>query len=216
MANHVTLLPVNNPYPEGLKTCQYNRKPLEILLRATLVIWISTERLRRVSYSGDLSAGSHVHAERSACWLFLLLVPHVGNNPFLHQGRLWNTAGMSRLPRAGFFDFGAESALWWLFPKGADGWSHVAKFSRTEFVEIHRRGTTQKIDEFAKFLQDIPDLVASYNSPQPQNDRSLQSQSFQQYLARKELLTRETSGSGPGSDPHASGNIVRRQRSVLI
>ncbi len=100
-----------------------------------------------------------------------------------------------------FFDFSEESVLWWLLPKSPDGWVHVAKFSRTEFVELHQRGTKQKIDEFAKFLQDIPDLVSSYYSrlrahtlnqlaPQPQNGRSLRPQSFQQYLARKERSRR--------------------------
>lgn len=89
-----------------------------------------------------------------------------------------------------FLDFGIESAVWWLFPTGTDGWVHAAQFSRPEFVGLHRSGTKEQIDEFAKFLQDIPALVAGYYSQlgaaqRLQNGRAPQPQGFQHYLARR-------------------------------
>ena len=94
-----------------------------------------------------------------------------------------------------FFDFGEESALWWLFSPRTDAWLHVARFSRTEFVDIHRRGA-EKIDEFAKFLMDMPNLISSYYSARgtrmagplglpPPRGRTLQSTGFQQFLAKR-------------------------------
>ena len=88
-----------------------------------------------------------------------------------------------------FFDFG-EEVLWWLFSKSPNGPVYVAPFSRTDFIEIHRGGASQKAHDFEELVKDLSELVAHYEShlraqalkrarPQPL-------QGLQQYLARRD------------------------------
>jgi competence protein CoiA len=63
------------------------------------------------------------------------------------------------------FDFGVEAAVWWLLPRSADGArEYVAQFSRTAFVQLHSSGTTEMVDDFAKFLKEFSQMISIYNS----------------------------------------------------
>jgi competence protein CoiA len=87
-----------------------------------------------------------------------------------------------------FFDFGNANGLWWLLPKHADGVAHVAKFTHGNFLALHQSGSKEKIDEFAKLLQEFRSLIANYYAPQvqpapgQQTSTSPQPQGFPRYL----------------------------------
>lgn len=70
-----------------------------------------------------------------------------------------------------FFDFGDGPSLWWLLAKGAGGHVYVAPFSRADFVNIHRDGSTKITTDFQALVDDVAKLVASYESPPPETSR---------------------------------------------
>ena len=63
-----------------------------------------------------------------------------------------------------FFDFGGNQVLWWLLKGNADGSAYVAPFSRSDFIQIHRGGATQKAREFDEFVKDMRVLISQYES----------------------------------------------------
>ncbi len=62
-----------------------------------------------------------------------------------------------------FFDLGDE-ALWWLFAKSSNVSAYVAPYSRAEFIECHRSTATEIARQFDEFVNDIPKLIADYES----------------------------------------------------
>jgi hypothetical protein len=83
-----------------------------------------------------------------------------------------------------FFDFGDDAPLWWLLAKGSNGYAYVAPFSRTDFVAIHRNGSTKIAADFQSLAGELGFLVASY-------ERSLRTPAL-------------------GRDPLQTAQIVRR------
>lgn len=63
-----------------------------------------------------------------------------------------------------FFDFGDSDSLWWLLKVGRDQRAYVAKFSRAQFLLIHRGTGEEAIREFAQFVEDLDALVESFES----------------------------------------------------
>jgi competence protein CoiA len=64
-----------------------------------------------------------------------------------------------------FFDLGEEKPLWWLFARSTSESAYVAPYSRAKFIEGHRVGATEiAAREFDEFVNDIPKLVAEYES----------------------------------------------------
>jgi hypothetical protein len=63
-----------------------------------------------------------------------------------------------------FIDFGAEQGLWWLLGKRPNGQVCVVRFSRAEFIEVHRGTTTQKARDFDSLVEEIRQFIASYES----------------------------------------------------
>jgi hypothetical protein len=105
-----------------------------------------------------------------------------------------------------FFDFGEvnepeDAVLWYVLPGNPNRKAYVAAFSRAGFIELHRAGATQMGQDFAEFLKKLSGMVSGDISRrraqtlnqlarQPQNGRSRRTQSFQQYLARKQRSRR--------------------------
>ena len=93
-----------------------------------------------------------------------------------------------------FFDFGGEQVLWWLLKGYPDGSAYITAYSRSDFIEIHRDGATQKARDFDEFVKDLSKLVVDYESNlQTQALRSSALpplQGFQRYLARRDKLQR--------------------------
>jgi hypothetical protein len=71
---------------------------------------------------------------------------------------------------------------------------YVGRFSRSNFIEIHRGGASQMARDFDEFVMDLSTLVARYESHlRAQALKRAHPQSlhgFQQYLARKDKLRR--------------------------
>ena len=63
-----------------------------------------------------------------------------------------------------FFDLGEMERLWWLFAKISNVWAYVAPYPRAEFIECHRSTATEKARQFDEFVNDIPKLIADYES----------------------------------------------------
>jgi hypothetical protein len=63
-----------------------------------------------------------------------------------------------------FFDFGGEN-LGCLLSTSPNGSMYVTVFPRIQFIGIHRSGEIQKASGFDKFVMDISELVAQYESP---------------------------------------------------
>jgi hypothetical protein len=63
-----------------------------------------------------------------------------------------------------FFDLGELQVLWWLFARSTDGSTYIAPYSRARFIESHRGGAMEIAREFDEFVNDIPKLVADYES----------------------------------------------------
>jgi hypothetical protein len=85
-----------------------------------------------------------------------------------------------------FFDLGDEQELWWLL-KSVAGSAYVTRFSRTDFIELHRDGSARDLfDERVKDLsKSIADDVARL---QAQAFEQVPRQHFdilQEYLVRK-------------------------------
>jgi len=93
-----------------------------------------------------------------------------------------------------FFDLGEMQALWWLFAKSTNGSAYVAPYPRAKFIESHRGAATEIAREFDEFVNDIPKMVADYESHlRAQALRRAPTQplqGFQQYLARRDRLRR--------------------------
>jgi hypothetical protein len=87
-----------------------------------------------------------------------------------------------------FFDFGG-SQLWWLLATRSAGQAYVAPFSRSEFIEAHRNGLTQKASDFDEFVADLNRLITEYEAHARaqalQANVSHPIRGFQQYLARQ-------------------------------
>src|SRR6267142_4334645 len=64
----------------------------------------------------------------------------------------------SRVPV--FIDFGLGPTLWWILTGTPDGFADVAPFSRSDFIEIHGGGATQKMREFEEFVNDLRKLAS--------------------------------------------------------
>ena len=93
-----------------------------------------------------------------------------------------------------FFDFGGEQVLWWILKGTPDGSAYVAPFSRSDFIEIHRGGATQKARDFEEFVKDLSKLVTQYESrlrtQALKRTHPLPAQAFQQYQMRRSKLRR--------------------------
>lgn len=63
-----------------------------------------------------------------------------------------------------FFDLGDEQVLWWLAPNADDIWVCVARISRADFIETHRRTATQGARDFDSFVEELIKLVPDYES----------------------------------------------------
>ena len=63
-----------------------------------------------------------------------------------------------------FFDLGDQQVLWWLSPNAGDTWAHVARISRADFIETHRRTATQGARDFDSFVEELIKLVPDNES----------------------------------------------------
>jgi len=63
-----------------------------------------------------------------------------------------------------FFDLGEMERLWWLFAKNNNGSAYIAPYPRAEFIECQRSTATEKARQFDEFVNDIPKLIADYES----------------------------------------------------
>lgn len=63
-----------------------------------------------------------------------------------------------------FFDFGRENGLWWPFGKRSNGEVLVSRFSRAEFLEVHRGTASRKARAFDALVKDLGKLIANYES----------------------------------------------------
>jgi competence protein CoiA len=60
-------------------------------------------------------------------------------------------------------DFGGE-ALWWLVARSTDGSMYVLPYSRARFMESHRGGAPEAAQDFDKFVNGTPKLIADCES----------------------------------------------------
>lgn len=58
-----------------------------------------------------------------------------------------------------FFDFGPDSALWWLYPRSLDGSLYVGPFPRNQLIEIHRQSVLKALQDFDTFVNELPGFV---------------------------------------------------------
>jgi len=91
----------------------------------------------------------------------------VGGNPLVRRAfsddcRLLREWAGSNAPI--FFDLGEIERLWWLFAKNTNGSAYLAPYPRAEFIECHRSTATEKARQFDEFVNDIPKLMAEYES----------------------------------------------------
>jgi competence protein CoiA len=89
-----------------------------------------------------------------------------------------------------FFDFGGEQVLWWILKRTPDGSAYVAPISRSDFIEIHRGGATQKARDFEDLVKDLSNLVTQYElhlrgQVLKQAPLPLPTQVFQHYQMRR-------------------------------
>jgi competence protein CoiA len=63
-----------------------------------------------------------------------------------------------------FIDFGVGPTLWWILSGTPGGSADVAPFSRSDFIEIHRGGATQKAREFEEFVNELRNPVSRNKS----------------------------------------------------
>jgi competence protein CoiA len=71
-----------------------------------------------------------------------------------------------------FIDFGGGSTLWWILAGTPNGSVDVAPFARSDLIEIHREGETQKareFEEFVNFLRGPASRVEPHALTQPLN-----------------------------------------------
>jgi competence protein CoiA len=62
-----------------------------------------------------------------------------------------------------FFDVGEMLPLWWSLANSTNGSAYVAPYPRAQFIESHR-GAAEIGQVFDQFMDDIPKLVANYES----------------------------------------------------
>lgn len=86
-----------------------------------------------------------------------------------------------------FFDFGGVDLAWLLF-KQSDRPAYVARFPRTQFVEVHLGGETQNLRAFDDLVNDIGGLVAGYEQQQLRRATAGPLPGFQRYLVRRRRL----------------------------
>jgi hypothetical protein len=90
-----------------------------------------------------------------------------------------------------FFDFGGET-LWLLLSKGTSGPMYVKDYPRTQYIRIHSSGEIQKAGGFDKFVKELAEFVAQYESDgqvQPLKQApQLQRQGLRQMVRRGRLL----------------------------
>ncbi len=63
-----------------------------------------------------------------------------------------------------FFDLGEMEALWCLLAKSTNGSAYVHPVSRAQFIEWCRSPVTETARQFDEFVNDIPKLIADYES----------------------------------------------------
>jgi hypothetical protein len=63
-----------------------------------------------------------------------------------------------------FFDLGEIDPLCWLFAKSINGPAYLAPFPRNQFIHCHRSTATEIARQFDEFVNDIPKLIADYES----------------------------------------------------
>ena len=63
-----------------------------------------------------------------------------------------------------FFDFGAEQALWWMFPASDEARAYVQHVSRAQFVRIHQN---TGLREFDSLVDNFSAFIAQYEPPPP-------------------------------------------------
>ncbi len=90
--------------------------------------------------------------------------------------RVWSGEGALLRDWAGsrvhvFFDLGDEQALWWLSPISDDWWAYVARISRAEFIETHRRTGKNGACDFDSFVQRLSILIPANESQEASNRR---------------------------------------------
>ncbi len=90
----------------------------------------------------------------------------IGGNPRLRRIPFSNECAVLRdwvgSTAPVFIDFGAGPTLWWILKGTPDGSADVAPYSRSEFIEIHRGGATQKAREFEEFVNSLRNPPASF------------------------------------------------------
>ena len=92
---------------------------------------------------------------------------HVGRNARLRKAAVDSCALLREWATHGgpvFFDFGDADALWWLVGRGNSGWAYLQMFSRTQFVNCLRGPASESARAFEAFLQDVPQLITSYEA----------------------------------------------------
>lgn len=89
----------------------------------------------------------------------------VGKNPSLR--RVWSDEcallrewSASNSPV--FFDFGGGRVIWWLISGSPSGWSYVAPFSSTDFINLHLGNSQGLACEFEEFVADSRRLIGEY------------------------------------------------------
>lgn len=80
-----------------------------------------------------------------------------------------------------FFDSGEVDSMWWLLAVGRGNWGYLARFSRAEFLRIHRE---QSDGGFDAFVRDLGTLAASHESRAKPAPVSQTLSGFTNYLAR--------------------------------
>ena len=90
-----------------------------------------------------------------------------------------------------FLDFGSEE-LWWILKGTPDGSTYVARFPRSNFIEIHRVGARQEVcGIFEKFVNDLSQIISQYESHlMLKRAGPLPAPGFQQYQMRTSRLRR--------------------------
>ncbi len=85
-----------------------------------------------------------------------------------------------------FFDFG-DDVLWWLLPAPLSRWAYVAKYSRGEFIKIHRgdpADATGNFDSLVNSLSEMVQLSESFLKSQVSRHFSQPLPGFQRYLTQ--------------------------------
>jgi hypothetical protein len=93
-------------------------------------------------------------------------------------------------PALVFCDFGDDHVLWWLLKEAKDGWLGIAPFSRSDFVEIHRNGVTQKARDFEEFVKEHWQFESLPKAQEPQQVQPRPTQDLRQHLMGRFITPR--------------------------